>query len=30
MNELWSSCNLRPFSVPSVFFDVHQTDAAMR
>ena len=31
MNEfLWLSCNLCPFSVPSVFFEVQQTDAAMR
>ena len=27
MNKFWSSCNLRPFSVPSAFFDVRQTDA---
>jgi hypothetical protein len=22
VNELWLSCNLRPFSTPSAFFDV--------
>jgi hypothetical protein len=30
MNEFWLSCNLRPFSMSSAFFDVQQTDAAMR
>jgi hypothetical protein len=29
-NGCWLSCNLRPFSVPSAFFDAQQTDAAMR
>ena len=26
----WLSCNLGPVSVPSLFFEVHQTDAAVR
>jgi hypothetical protein len=30
VNEWWLSRNLRPFSVPSAFFDVQQIDAAMR